>query len=86
MVTEETLLKVREAFDNLRRGGDLKGWELDDKIVSPFLQESGSVKLTICLLRGASERASIVIDPAATASALGEEIRRALDEKAFLSH
>jgi hypothetical protein len=83
MVSEETLLKVREAFDRLRRGGDLEGWELDDKIVSPFLQESGSVKLTVCLLRGESERASIVIDPAA--SALGEEIRRALDEKALLS-
>lgn len=94
MVSEETLHKVREAFDRLRRDGVLKGWELDDKIVSPFSQESGSIKLTVCLLRGESERASILLDPVGvaererevTVSGLSEEIRRALDEKALLSY
>ena len=38
---------VREAFDRLRRDGVLEGWELDDKIVSPFSQDSGSIKLTV---------------------------------------
>jgi hypothetical protein len=90
MSSEETLLKVREAFDRLRRDGELQGWELDDKIISPFFQESDSVKLSICLLRGESERTSIVIDPAVSAageggvtvSGLSEEIRRALAGKA----
>jgi hypothetical protein len=94
LVSEETLHKVREAFDRLRRDGVLKGWELDDKIVSPFSQESGSIKLTVCLLRGESERASILLDPVGvaererevTVSGLSEEIRRALDEKALLSY
>ena len=93
MVSEETLHKVRAAFDLLRRDGTLEGWELDDKILSPFSQESGSVKLTVCLLRGESERASILIDIVGvaqregevTVSGLGEEIRRALDGKTLLS-
>lgn len=94
LVSEETLHKVRAAFDRLRRDGVLEGWELDGKIVSPFSQDSGSIKLTVCLLRGESERASILIDPVdvaeregeVTVSGLGEEIRRALVDKDLLSH
>jgi hypothetical protein len=93
MVDEETLGKVREAFYRVQRDGDLRGWGLDDKVISPFLQESGSAKLTVSLLRGATERTSVVIDPAAvrqregevTVSALAEEISRALREQGILA-
>jgi hypothetical protein len=80
---------VREAFDRVRREGDLGGWGLDDKFVSPFSQEPHAATLTISLLRGDSERIGIVTDPVragqseggVTVSGLADEIRCALREK-----
>jgi len=89
MAGEETLQKVREAFDLVGREGGLGGWGLDDKFMSPFSQEPDTTALTISLLRGDSERTSIVIDPVgaaqseegSTVSGLADEIRRALGER-----
>lgn len=93
MMDEETLGKVRQAFYRVQRDGELRGWRLDDEVVSPFRQESGSAKLTVSLLRGTSERRSVVIDPAAvreredrvTIAGLAEEISRALREQRVLA-
>jgi hypothetical protein len=62
MVSEETLRKVREAFYNVRRGLGLSRWDLDDKVVSPFLHESNSDRLTVSIVRDDSERTSISLD------------------------
>jgi hypothetical protein len=93
MADDETLQKVREAFDLVRREGGLGAWGLDDKFVSPFSQEPHATALTISLLRGDSERTAIVIDPVAaagrdgdlTVSGLAGEITRALREKEMLA-
>jgi hypothetical protein len=93
MADEETLQKVREAFDLVGREGGLGGWGLDDKFVSPFSQEPHATALTISLVRGESERTSIIIDPVAvaqreddvTVSRLADEIRRALGGRGILS-
>ena len=59
MITEETLRKVGEAFRRVQRDSDLRGWGLDDKLISPFTQEPDSTGLVIGLLRGSqSGRAS----------------------------
>ncbi|MFL6334232.1 MAG: hypothetical protein ACJ754_13040 [Pyrinomonadaceae bacterium] len=84
--------KVREAFDLVRGEGGLGGWGLDDKLVSPFSQDPDSTALTISLLRGDSERDSIVVHPVrvsqvdggATVLGLADEIRRALRERGIL--
>jgi hypothetical protein len=93
MFTEETLGMVREAFGRLRQEGGLGGWGLDDAVLSPFLQESGSDSLTVSLLRGDSERASIDISYAAarrggemTVDSLAFEIRRELREHGLAGH
>jgi hypothetical protein len=62
VITGETLAGVREAFALVQRESDLHGWGLDDQIISPFSQESGSTQLIVSLLRGTSERTSIAID------------------------
>lgn len=93
MFDAETLARVRQAFRHVQRDRDLRGWGLDDKLLSPFLQESGSARLTVSLLRGASERTSVVIDPAAvreregevTVSGLAGEFVRALREQGILA-
>jgi hypothetical protein len=89
MVTEETLEKVREAFYNVRRALGLKRWNLDDKVVSPFLHESNSDRLTVSIARDDDERTSISLDlrsliqqeGAVTLTGLEEEIEMALHEK-----
>lgn len=89
MVTEETLEKVREAFYNVRRALGLKRWDLDDKVVSPFLHESNSDRLTVSIVRDDGERTSIGLDlrslirQEGTVSLIGleEEIEMALREK-----
>jgi hypothetical protein len=86
MADDETLQKVREAFDLGRREGGLGGWGLDDKFVSPFSQELHATALTVSPVRGESERTGIDIDPVSvaqreggvTVSGLADEIRRAL--------
>ena len=93
MVSEEAIQKVKEAFRRVQRESDLQGLDLDDQIMSPFFQESGTTKLTVCLLRGESERTSIVVDPVAVArregaltiSGLAEEVRRVLYEQGILA-
>jgi hypothetical protein len=93
MADDETLQKVREAFDLMRREGRLGGWGLDDKFVSPFSQEVHATVLTISLLRGESERTGIDIDPVAvaqregdvTVTGLADEIRRVLGERGIVS-
>jgi hypothetical protein len=93
MVSEETLVKACEAFLNVRRDRDLKGWELDDSLGSPFSHESNSGELTLSLLRGDSERISIALDlkgllsqeGAITVMGLEEEIETALHEKGILA-
>lgn len=92
MISEETLEKVREAFDRVRREDDVQGWGLDDQFISPFLQESGSDRLTVSLLKDDSGRTSLEInvnsphapEDAAYVSSLAAEIRRALREKHIL--
>jgi hypothetical protein len=92
MADDETLQKVREAFDLVRREGGLGGWGLDDEFVSPFSQDPDSTALTISLIRDDSERNSIVVDPVgvprgeggATVSVLADEIRSALRERGIL--
>lgn len=89
MVTEETLEKVREAFFNVRRVLGLKRWDLDDKVVSPFLHESNSDRLTVSIVRDDGERTSIQLDlrslirqeGAVPLTGLEEEIETALHEK-----
>ncbi len=89
MVTEETLNKVREAFYNVRRAEGLRRWDLDDKVVSPFLHESNSDRLTVSIARDGGERTSIQLDlsslirqeSAVTLTGLEEEIETALHEK-----
>jgi hypothetical protein len=89
MVTEETLEKVREAFYNVRRALGLKRWDLDDKVVSPFLHESNSDRLTVSIVRDDGERTRISLDlrslirqeGAVTLTGLEEEIEMALHEK-----
>lgn len=93
MIPEETLRKVIEAFQQVECDSDLKGWSLDDKVISPFSQEPDSTRLVIGLLRGQSEHASVVIDPAGvaqlqgglTVSGLAAEIRRALHGQGILT-
>ena len=93
MVSEETLEKARKAFLNVRREHDLKSWELDDSLGSPFLHESNSNKLTVSLLRGDSERTSIALDlkaligqeGAVTVMGLEAEVETALHEKGILA-
>jgi hypothetical protein len=93
MISQETLERVRKAFDRVRREGDLRGWSLEDKFVSLFLQESGSDELTVSLLRGDAGRTSIELDlsgtpapdDAAYVSELAAEIMRALREKNIFS-
>lgn len=89
MMSEETLEKVREAFDNVRREHGSGGWGLDDALVSPFPQESNSDRLTVSLVRGGAERAGISLDlrslltqeGAITVMGLEEEIEMAMHEK-----
>lgn len=89
MVTEETLEQVREAFYNVRRALGLNRWDLDDKVVSPFLHESNSDRLTVSIIREDDERTSISLDlrslirqeGAGTLRGLEEEIEVALREK-----
>jgi len=93
MVTEETLEKVREAFYNVRREHGLSRWNLDDKLVSPFLHESNSDRLTVSLVRDDTERTSISLDlrslvqqeGAVTLMGLEEEIEMALHEKKIVA-
>jgi hypothetical protein len=93
MAAEETLQRVREAFDLVRREGGLGGWGLDDQFLGPFIQSPDSPALTVNLLRGESERTSINIDPVRAARGGGgvtvpelvDEIRRALRERDVLS-
>jgi len=92
MVTEETLERVREAFYNVRRELGLSRWDLDDKVVSPFLHESNSDRLTVSLVRDDGERTSIQLDlrslirqeSAVTVMGLEEEIEIALHEKKII--
>lgn len=89
MVTEETLERVREAFYSARRELKLERWDLDDKVVSPFLHESNSDRLTVSIVRDDGERTSIQLDlrslirqeGAVTLLGLEEEIEMALHEK-----
>jgi hypothetical protein len=93
MVSEETLVMAREAFLNVRREHDLKGWGLDDSLGSPFSHESNSGELTVSLLRGESERTSIALDlktllgqeGAITVMGLEEEIEIALHNRGILA-
>lgn len=92
MIPEETLRMVREAFDQVGRESDLKGWGQDERIGSPFCQELHARELTVSLLRGDSEQAAVVINPAGVAEregavtlpGLAEEIRRALRARGIL--
>ena len=92
MTPEETLRMVREAFRQVGRDGDLKGWGLDERIGSPFCQEPHATELTVSLRRGDAEQAAVRIDPALvarregalTASGLAEEISRALRARGIL--
>jgi hypothetical protein len=89
MVTEETLEKLREAFYNVRRVLGLKRWDLDDKVVSPFLHESNPDQLTVSIVREDNERTSISLDlrslirqeGAVTLMGLEEESEMALHKK-----
>lgn len=93
MVSEATLEKVREAFHNVRREHGLVGWNLDDKVVSPFLHESNSDRLTVSLVRDDTDRTSISLDirslvrqeGAVTVMDLEEEIEMALSEKNIIT-
>ena len=92
MVTEETLERVREAFYNVQRELGLSRWDLDDKVVSPFLHESNSDRLTVSLVRDDGERTSIQLDlrslirqeGAVTVMGLEEEIEMAFHEKKII--
>lgn len=92
MTPEETLRMVREAFRQVGRESDLKGWSLDERIGSPFCQEPHATELTVSLLRGDSQQAAVRIDPdvvarrdgALTVSGLAEEIIRALRAQGIL--
>jgi hypothetical protein len=93
VVSEETLEKVREAFHNVRREHGLNRWDLDDKVVSPFLHESNSDRLAVSLVRDDAERTSISLDiksliqqeGAVTVIGLEEEIEMALHKKNFMA-
>jgi len=93
MMSEGTLEKAREAFHRVQRDNDLEGWGLDDKVISPFLLESNSDRLTVSLIRGEAERTSISLDlksllsqeGAITVMGLIQEIETALREKNILS-
>ena len=92
MVTEETLEKVREAFYNVRRALGLKRWDLYDKVLSPFLRESDSEKLTVSIVRDDGECTSIGLDLGSlirqegtvTVMGLEEEIEMAFHEKKII--
>lgn len=92
MITKESLERLREAFRRVQRKCDLKGWDLDDTLGSPFLQESGSDRLTVSLLRGDAERTSVSLDIKSlllrggeiSAESLVGEIEAALREKGIL--
>ncbi len=93
MITEETLERVREAFYNVRHELGLSRWDLDDKVVSPFLHESNSDRLTVSIVRDDGERTSIQLDltslirqeGAVTLMGLEEEIEMALHEKNIIA-
>lgn len=93
MMSEETLDMVREAFYNVRRVLRLKRWDLDDKVVSPFLHESNSDRLTVSIVRDDGERTSIQLDlrgllrqeGSVTVTGIEEEIEMALLEKRIVA-
>jgi hypothetical protein len=90
MVGLETLEMIREAFDRLSDEMNLNGWGRDN--MGWYYQDNTTDDLTVHLLRGQSERASIIVHPgtvlfrdgAITVEGLMREIRSKLSEKGLI--